>query len=309
MRSNVLPNAGSGIETLIRSLVSHFAARGDEMHLIYLSDSVAPMPMPSGAVASISVLQLRSAPVRTVWRMRKLSHQIDPDVLHSHSYFQASFAPLPDGLPRRSGPSMRHIHTFVDQTRARNSKRAVRRWALRVTDSRVVCVSNAVAKSLPWSFHQEPLIIYNGVNTDDLPRPDGGATGRTIVAVGRLEHQKGYPRLLEAFSLLLQEVPDARLRIAGEGTQRRMLEQMIETLQMNSTVQMLGHVRDVSSLYRGARMLAFSSNYEGLGLSVVEALCCGCPAVSTPLDPVREIAALVPDGIRFADDFGAESFS
>lgn len=306
---HVLPNAGSGIESLVRSLVPHFAASGVETHLVYLSDSVAPLSMPFGTVRSSHVLRLRSNPLRTIRLVRNLFRNIEPDVVHSHSLLPSLVSALA-GCPARHVRTIHSLYPYFYQSNVRSKlKRQIERWALHATTSQLVCVSNAVARSLPWSSRPEPLTIYNGVSVDRLPLPAGTVPGRKVVAVGRLEPQKAYARLLEAFSLIHKDIPDARLRIAGEGSQRQMLDQMIDTLRLRSSVQLLGQVHDVSELYRDADVLACSSDYEGLPLSVIEALCSGCPAVSTPIDAVREAAAFVDDGIRFSDDFSADSLA
>jgi glycosyltransferase involved in cell wall biosynthesis len=306
---HVLPNAGSGIESLVCSMTPHLSHWGVETHLIYLSSSVAPLQLPPDVVASVTVLPLRLEPARSLRRFRRLMRGLRPDVIHSHSFLPTVVSSLAS-IPARH---VRTVHTpypyFFESNPRSIVKRLVEIRALRVVDSQLVCVSNAVARSLPWAPPRVFRTIYNGVPADSLTRPRGTPDSRKIVAVGRLEEQKGYPRLLAAFSILLSDLPDAQLLIAGEGTQHLQLAGIIKSLQIGQSVRLLGHVTDVASLYRDARLCASSSNYEGFGLSIVEALCSGCQVVSTPIDSAREIAAVVRNGVRFAEDFRPESLA
>lgn len=104
---------------------------------------------------------------------------------------------------------------------------------------------------------------------------------RVAVAVGRLDPQKGFDLLLEAWAAL----PEARregwvLRIVGEGAQREALTAQAERLQISHQLQMPGQCRDIRREYAAADLFVLSSRFEGFGLVLVEALSCGVPCVS-----------------------------
>ena len=101
-----------------------------------------------------------------------------------------------------------------------------------------------------------------------------------VLSVGRLTKQKNQAVLLEAFSQLNQSLP-ANLWILGEGPDRAALEKKIESLDLKGVVHMPGWVNDQTKYRLMADLFVLSSNWEGMPLSMLEAMACGIPVVST----------------------------
>ena len=110
-----------------------------------------------------------------------------------------------------------------------------------------------------------------------------------LVAVGRLQQQKDYPTLLHAFAQV-RRGREARLVILGEGRERSKLELLIGELGLEHDVSLPGFVENPYAYMSKASLFVLSSRWEGLPTVLVEALCCGTPAVATdcPSGP-REI--------------------
>lgn len=99
-----------------------------------------------------------------------------------------------------------------------------------------------------------------------------------ILTVARLEHQKGVEFLLEAAVSVLQRFPAARFWIAGEGALRAQLEARAERSGVASAVRFLGFRSDLPRLFAAADIFVLASLYEGLPLSVLEAMA-SCRAI------------------------------
>jgi glycosyltransferase involved in cell wall biosynthesis len=108
----------------------------------------------------------------------------------------------------------------------------------------------------------------------------GGWEGRRILTVGRLKAQKNHALLLRAFKQVLAH-GDARLMILGEGDLGVTIAEQVQAEGLQGKVLMPGHVDDPISYYLSADLFALSSDYEGFGNVIVEALACGVPVVST----------------------------
>ena len=102
---------------------------------------------------------------------------------------------------------------------------------------------------------------------------------KTLLCVGRLGYQKNQDVLIDAFAKLAPDFPNWDLVLAGEGEGRRNTEEQIEKLALNERVQLLGAVKDVSSLYASAHALCIPSRWEGFPNVLGEALAHGLPAV------------------------------
>ncbi len=107
---------------------------------------------------------------------------------------------------------------------------------------------------------------------------DGGPP--VVLGVGRLTPQKDFPTLVEAFRLVTAEHP-CRLLILGEGFDRAELESRVRALGLEDRVSLPGWADNPWAFMARAALFVVSSRYEGLSNALVEALTCGCPAVST----------------------------
>jgi glycosyltransferase involved in cell wall biosynthesis len=123
-----------------------------------------------------------------------------------------------------------------------------------------------------------------------------------LIAVGRLQVQKDYPTLIQAFAQVRQKRP-VRLLILGEGKERPMLEEMIKKHGVEEDVSLPGFVMNPFAYMARASLFVLSSRWEGLPTVLIEAMCCGTPVVSTdcpsgPREILREgkYGRLVPVG-------------
>ena len=100
-----------------------------------------------------------------------------------------------------------------------------------------------------------------------------------ILAIGRLNEQKNFSRLLRVFRKVKDEI-DARLIILGEGEERELLTSKIHSLGLSEVVDMPGFVNNPYAFLANTTVFVLSSDYEGLAGVVIEALACGAPVVS-----------------------------
>ena len=106
-----------------------------------------------------------------------------------------------------------------------------------------------------------------------------GPPGARIVTIGSMKAQKNHPLLLRAFARLNQ--PNARLMFVGDGKGRDALLSLAHVLGIADRVILAGFHTDPTPFYLTADVFALSSDYEGFGNVIVEAMACGTPVVST----------------------------
>lgn len=122
-------------------------------------------------------------------------------------------------------------------------------------------------------------IIFNQVDArfyQEIEQP-----GKYIVACGRLSKQKNYPMMLDAFKIIHERFPNEKLRIYGDGNMKDELVEYRNKLGLADSVDFMGFSTDMTSVYRDAKMLVLSSDYEGMPNVVLEALASSVPVVST----------------------------
>ena len=120
--------------------------------------------------------------------------------------------------------------------------------------------------------------------------PDEDASAR-ILCVAALSRRKGHVVLLEAMASVLEQVPDARLTLAGDGTERDFLEQRAQELGVAHAVEFLGAVEHdrMSALYDAADVFCLPSFAEGIPIVLMEAMAMEIPVVATEIMGVPEL--------------------
>ena len=112
-----------------------------------------------------------------------------------------------------------------------------------------------------------------------MKRTEQVPSNKHILAIGRLVPQKNFTLLIGSFAA--HSWPDDRLTIAGEGPERRRLEQLAQKLGVANRVSFAGHCNDIKPLLADADIFALSSDYEGVPAVIIEALAAGLPIVAT----------------------------
>jgi glycosyltransferase involved in cell wall biosynthesis len=165
-------------------------------------------------------------------------------------------------------------------------------WAMirRLLYPRAHAVVVQTHRVVPWARGFVPAnkvrVIPNAVRAPRLQallssRP---SAARQVVALGRLDDQKGFDMLIRAFARCAPGHPDWSLVIAGEGPQRRELEAQVVQADVADRVRLPGRVRDTESLLAGSDLFILSSRYEGFPNVVLEAMAVGLPTIAFDCD-------------------------
>ena len=138
--------------------------------------------------------------------------------------------------------------------------------------------------------------IPNAVPAVDVEPSDGDS--KLIVAAGRLIKVKRYDRLISAFALVSERHPDWRLRLYGRGRQQAALRAKIDELGLYDRAFLMGAHAPIEAEWAKGAIAAVSSDAESFGMTLVEAMHCGVPVVSTdcPYGP-GEIISNGQDGL------------
>jgi len=146
-------------------------------------------------------------------------------------------------------------------------------WIKEHTNAKKVVV---IPNSIAWPLIGKGPVIH----PRDLCQP-----GRKILlAVGRLDAQKGFDWLIEAFYNLSSKHPDWNLVILGEGHLRKTLETQVQQSGLEKYIFLPGWVGNLSEWYGSADLYVMSSRFEGFGNTLVEAMAHGLSAVSFDCD-------------------------
>lgn len=282
----VISSLGAGgAERVIITLANHWAARGRAVTLLTFAP---PGSRPYYAIdPRVTLRELDAVPserrlrsllqsLRRIVVLRRAIRAIGPHVVIS---FLAKINIITVLATRGLG-----IRVIVSERNnpLRQVVSPVWRWLrdrLYGVADRLVTPSRGVLTALPAAIQARGRVIPNPV---DLPIPVARRSdGRTLVAVGRLDEQKGFDLLLPAFARIAGNHPAWRLVIWGEGELRAPLEALRDRLGLADRVQMPGVTERPGAWIDDAALFVLSSRYESFGNVVTEAMAAGLPVIVT----------------------------
>lgn len=227
-----------------------------------------------------------AGPTSSVRVLRSTIRALRPEVTHSHLAFaDVVLAATPGDTLRVSTEHGIAGDRLLYQSGAVKArlKEAMHAARLRRFD-RLLAVSHATADAMRAAWHvSAPItVIPNGVDPVGRPQAVPDADGVHVASISRLAPEKRIPQLLEAFALVRQREPLARLTLAGTGPLERELRATVDRLGLQDAVTMPGFV-DAADLLGRADVLVQLSAWENCSYSLLDAVARGVGVVASPV--------------------------
>ncbi len=231
------------------------------------------------------------APWPAVRRARRALQGFGPDVVHVHEPFTPSASMW--ATLAATVPVVATFHAWLDRSmlyRLAGPMLAPVRRRLAATIAVSRAAASFVQEAVPGL---EPQIIPNGISVvrfaDAVPL--AWPPGRRIAWTHRLDRQKGFPVMVEAFRSLAADRDDLWLTVCGDGADRDAVDDLPSGVR--ERVVLLGRLTHakVPFVLAGADVaVAAATGQESFGIALVEAMAAGVPVVATDIDGYREVA-------------------
>ena len=293
-----------GAERHLLDLCKGLDRRKFRPEIIYFhrDEQMLPEFLQEGIPSSLFPVKGGELTFREIWRLSRLIKKLSPDIVHVHLFHASRFGAMAAFLAGVR-QIVRTKHNVSDPETRPGKRDRIWRVLQSAILTRTVAVSQAIAEQVGT-----PYVIYNGIDTDyfdpNLIDPTERAgyaklfdvKGSPIIGIAaRLTKQKGHSVLLNAFSELLPDWPNAQLLIAGDGEELPTLELLSNKLNLTEHVQFLGPIRNVREFLSVLDVFTHPSIFEGLGIAVIEAMSMGLAIVATKVDGLAE---LITDGVE-----------
>ena len=245
------------------------------------------------------VKKARRDRIKAIFQLRHLIQKLKPDIVHTHLEYINLLTVI-----AMVGMKMPLVHTVHNINIGYS---AAHRFFLRLRVSQYIAISDKIKNIINKKLHVDSnkiTMIHNGIDLEPFYQHKNPVLEKVtrIIAIGRLKQQKNYPILFCAFQYLIKKLrqenlPLPILSIVGTGSLEKELKAIVERLGIKQSIQFLGVRRDIPDLLQKHDIYVMASKWEGLSISLIEAIASGIPVVATRVGSNEEIVTHQKEGL------------
>lgn len=309
----VMPFFGlGGAETMCENLVYELKKMGHEVVVVSLYNKQTPITERlENAEIDIRYLNKKDGfDISLFNKLRRLFKQEKPDAIHTHIYTTKYVFPIAAQLKIRV---IHTVHSIATKEMSKTSRK-LNKFFYKHFDVTPVALSEAIKKTIIEEYRLESLtvpVILNGIDLKKCKQKvhyDIDNVFR-IVHVGSFVEVKNHIGLIGAFEIFNKKHPDSELHLIGDGEKRTQIEQMVSEKGLSKRVKFYGLQSNVHLYLSDMDIFTLPSLYEGVPMSMVEAMGTGLPIVASKVGGVPDMldddcSILVqPDSVTIAEAF------
>lgn len=311
----VMPFFGlGGAETMCENLVYELKKIGHEVIVVSLYSKQTPITERLEKMEiDIRYLNKKEGFDGSLfYKLRKLFLQERPDVIHTHIYTTKYVFPIAVQLRIRV---VHTVHSIATKEMSKAS-RILNKFFYKYFDVIPVALSEAVKKTIINEYRLDPAtvpVVFNGIDLKRCKIKSHYDIEKVfrIVHVGSFLEVKNHAGLIDAFEIFNKKYPNSELHLIGDGERREQIEQMVSEKGLSNYVKFYGLQSNVHLYLSDMDVFTLPSLYEGIPMSIVEAMGTGLPIVASKVGGIPDMlddncSMLVqPDAASIANAFEA----
>lgn len=283
-----------GAETMCENLTYGLIAMGHDVTVVSLYDDQTPIARRMEA-AGVKILYLDKKlglDLSMVPKLMKIMRREKPDVVHSHLNvikYTVAAAKL-SGIRR----CIHTVHNVAHEEAEGRVEKIISTIYFRLGLATPVALSPEVRATIV-SFYglkeQKVPVIYNGVDLGKCCAKEDYALAKParLLHIGRFNVQKNHKGLLEAFAKIAEICPHCTLQLIGDGELREETEKLAVSLGLDNKVAFLGNQTNIYSFLQEADIFLLPSIFEGMPMTIIEAMGTGLPIVASRVGGVPDM--------------------
>lgn len=292
-----------GAERVITNIANRMARNGILVYILCydvlpgfyypLKDGVTIVELDKELSVHKSFVERKIYGFRNLGRLYKTLKNIKPDVVISFYTRQNCYSILCSNMLHIPIIAAERDHFFTIDSKVNHILRKIfyqkadgfihqTKWAKKYLENNYKTPSDAI-------------VLHNPIWIEKFPNRN--FISKEVIAVGRLDEQKNYKGMIAAFELVIKKIPNAVLKIYGNGSQREELSNIINAKALSKNIFLMGQTNDVLNCYKKADIFIMFSHGEGYPNALMEALACGVPAIASDC-PIGGPAELIEDGVN-----------
>lgn len=290
-----------GAETMCENLCYVLTAQGHDVTVVSLYGEHTPISerMESAGIRIRYLDKKLGLDLTMVPKLVRIMKEEKPDVVHTHLdviKYAVAAAKLA-GVPK----CVHTVHNVAEKEAEGKTQKLINGFYFRHGWSVPVALSPEVQASIVsfYGLERERVpVAYNGVDLSRCLPKESYTAGESfhILHIGRFNEQKNHGLLLEVFGKLLRETPGLHLDLIGEGELRQETETLVKEWKIEDKVSFLGSQSNVYPYLHKADLFLLPSRYEGIPMTIIEAMGTGLPIVATAVGGVPDMLQNGVDG-------------
>lgn len=286
-----------GAETMCENLSYALKNQGHDVTVVSLYNEHTPISqrMEKAGVKILYLDKKLGMDVSMVPKLLKIMKTERPDAVHTHLDVVKYAA-----LAAKLAGVKRCVHTVhnVAQKEAEGLARKISKVYFSLGMTVPVALSPEVQATIAevYGLPEEKIpVIYNGVDLSKCIQKETYRAGEpfTFVHIGRFNEQKNHRGLLDAFRKVLETYPNCRMNLLGDGELLEEIKAYAAELGVAGKVCFLGSQSNVYPYLHEADAFLLPSNYEGMPMTIIEAMGTGLPIAATRVGGVPD---MIKDG-------------
>lgn len=285
-----------GAERITIDLAERMVKLGNKVTFIYLSGR---QEFPVSSEINLINLEMKKSPLGFIKALKKCASivkEFEPDVVHSNMFHANFFA--------RMLRIFVTIPKLICTEHTKNMQSKLRMKLLGITDFLCDITTNVSQEATDYLIEKKvfnkkkSMAVYNGIDLSkfvckkDYEKRNNFGIKKSdflFVNVSRLMPAKDHENLIHAFKIVHDSYQNTQLICVGDGPEREKIQNLINNLQLNDSIFLLGSQTNVVQFYDMSDCFVLSSAWEGFGIVLAEAMACELPVISTDCGGTREV--------------------
>ena len=300
----VMPEFGlAGAEIMAENLAYGLRSKGHEVLIIsfYNMHTAITERLEENGIRIEYLGKKKGFDSSIVLKMRKIMKVFQPDIIQTHRYV------LPYVFLSSIGMKVKRVHTVHNIAEKEVPRKQLPLQKILIEKFGVipVAITPITKKSIEEYYglndNKVPL-IYNGIDlTRCIPKKNTQITGTAkVLHVGRFAPQKNHIMMVEAFADVVKKYPTCELNLVGDGDLVESVKQRVNELGIEENVRFIGLLDMVYKKMSESDIFILPSNYEGMPITLIEAMTTGLPIVATAVGGVPDMIEDEKSGLLVA---------
>lgn len=289
-----MPEFGlAGAETMCENLTYELIKLGQDVTVVSMYDyHSAITDRLENAGVDIRYLSKKSGlDLSMIPKMKKVFKETGAQVVHTHRYC-AQYA-MPAAMLARVPIRVHTVHNVAQKENGKFARK-LNKFFFKHCRLTPVALSELVRDSIveEYGIKKDKIpVILNGIDLSKcIPKENYAVNGNfKILHIGRFSEQKNHIGLLKAFRLFCSKHSDSELWLIGDGDKKAEIEDFVRENGLEANVKFLGAQSNVYGYLHDADIFTLPSNYEGIPMTLIEAMGTGLPIVATAVGGVPDM--------------------